>query len=83
VWEPQGADLEFDIPFRELAFEGVPFRSTVNVLPTVNCLVELTEMPFLVCPLEEVSEREGETEGGTGPGGGMGVRSFLRLYPHV
>jgi len=31
---------------RELGFEGVPHRETVLVLPTVNCLVELTQMPF-------------------------------------
>ena len=49
-----GSGLEFDIPFRELGFEGVPFRSTVTVLPSVHCMIELTEMPFLVCPLEEV-----------------------------
>ena len=35
-------------PRRELAFEGVPHRSTVTVMPTVNCIVELTEMPFTV-----------------------------------
>jgi nucleosome binding factor SPN SPT16 subunit len=27
------------VPFRELAFDGVPHRSTVKMLPTVNCLV--------------------------------------------
>jgi nucleosome binding factor SPN SPT16 subunit len=39
---------------RELAFEGVPHRSTVTVMPTVNCLVELTEMPFTVMALEDI-----------------------------
>jgi hypothetical protein len=41
LWERDFSDigLEFDVPFRELAFEGVPHRSTVKMLPTVNCLV--------------------------------------------
>ncbi len=31
--------MEFEIPFRELGFNGVPHRSTAFVMPTVNCLV--------------------------------------------
>jgi len=44
-------NLEFEIPFRELGFFGVPSRATSFVMPTVNCLVELTEMPFTVITL--------------------------------
>lgn len=43
-----------DIPFRELAFNGVPNRSNVLCQPTTDCLVQLTEPPFLVITLEEV-----------------------------
>ncbi len=32
----------------------MPHRSTVTVLPTVNCLVELIEMPFTVIPLDKI-----------------------------
>ena len=56
VWEkgfPE-LELEFDIPFRELGFYGVPFKSNVFCVPTVNCLVELIEMPFLVITLSEI-----------------------------
>lgn len=55
-WEREFADmqLEFDIPFKELGFDGVPHRSTVRMYPTVNCLIELTEMPFTVIALEEI-----------------------------
>ncbi len=35
-------DLEFDVPFRELGFHGVPFRETVLLQPTSGCLVNLT-----------------------------------------
>lgn len=42
------------MPFRELGFSGVPFKSTVFVMPSVNCLVELIEMPFLVVTLEDI-----------------------------
>ena len=57
IWERDFSDLnlEFEIPFRELGFHGVPSRSTAFVMPTVNCLVELTEMPFTVIPLAEVN----------------------------
>ena len=35
--------VEFDLPFRELGFNGAPFRSTVLLQPTSGCLVHLTE----------------------------------------
>eukprot|EP00983_Pelagomonas_calceolata_P103489 1158918-Pelagomonas_calceolata.AAC.6 len=56
LWERDYSDLqlEFDIPFRELGFHGVPQKSTTFILPTVNCLVELTEMPFTVVSLTDV-----------------------------
>ena len=49
-----GTDLEFDVPYRELGFYGVPQRATVFVMPTVHCIVHLVEPPFFVCTLEEV-----------------------------
>lgn len=42
------------MPFRELGFSGVPFKSAVFVMPSVSCLVELIEMPFLVVALEDI-----------------------------
>ena len=39
---------EFDIPFRELGFHGVPFKASAFIVPTVNYLIELVELPFLV-----------------------------------
>lgn len=36
-------EVEFDAPFRELGFPGVPFRSTVLLQPTSGCLVNLVE----------------------------------------
>lgn len=41
-------EMEFETPFRQLGFSGVPHRSTAFVMPTVNCLVELIEHPFTV-----------------------------------
>ncbi|KAJ8699613.1 FACT complex subunit spt16 [Pleurotus ostreatus] len=49
-----GDPLEVDIPFRELSFEGVPFRSSVRLQPTTECLVHLTDPPFLVMTLSEI-----------------------------
>jgi len=52
--EDQVGTLEFDIPYRELGFYGVPFRNNVLLQPTVHCLVNLVEYPFFVLTLEEV-----------------------------
>lgn len=46
--------LEVDIPFRELEFEGVPFRTNVKLQPTTDCLVHLFDPPFLVVTLSEI-----------------------------
>lgn len=47
-------NVSVDIPFRELGFNGVPSRSSVLVQPTTDCLVQLTEPPFLVITLSEI-----------------------------
>ncbi|KAH8671213.1 FACT complex subunit spt-16 [Xylariales sp. PMI_506] len=46
--------IEVDMPLRELGFNGVPFRSNVYVQPTTDCLIQVTEPPFLVVTLEDV-----------------------------
>ncbi|KAF3235483.1 FACT complex subunit spt16 [Orbilia oligospora] len=46
--------LDVDIPFRELGFYGVPFRANVLCQPTTECLVQLTDPPFLVITLDEI-----------------------------
>ncbi len=45
-------ELEFEIPFRELGFSGVPHRTASNVMPTVNCLVcaRAPGHPAAACP---------------------------------
>lgn len=46
--------LDVDSPFRELGFNGVPFRANMFLQPTTNCLVQLSETPFYVITLSEV-----------------------------
>lgn len=46
--------LDLDIPFRELGFQGVPFRSAVFCMPTRDCLIQLIDPPYLVVTLEEI-----------------------------
>lgn len=46
--------LEFDIPYAELGFMGVPHRNTVFLQPTVHCLINVIEFPFFVMPLDDV-----------------------------
>ena len=43
-----------DIPMRDLGFNGVPFRSSVYMQPTTECLVQLVEPPFTVITLDEI-----------------------------
>eukprot|EP01018_Ginkgo_biloba_P030029 Gb_09795 [translate_table: standard] len=57
LWEQphlKELELEFDIPFRELGFHGVPHKASAFIVPTVNCLVELIETPFLVITISEI-----------------------------
>jgi nucleosome binding factor SPN SPT16 subunit len=46
--------ITFDMPFRELIFSGVPHKSNVQLIPTVNCMVSLIELPFFVVTLTEI-----------------------------
>eukprot|EP01103_Thecamoeba_quadrilineata_P016031 TRINITY_DN5244_c0_g1_i1.p1 TRINITY_DN5244_c0_g1~~TRINITY_DN5244_c0_g1_i1.p1 ORF type:complete len:1059 (-),score=303.19 TRINITY_DN5244_c0_g1_i1:16-3192(-) len=54
VEDSTGGALEFDIPFRELGFYGVPSRSNIFLQPTQYALVHLVEPPFFVLTLDEV-----------------------------
>lgn len=47
-------NIDVDIPFRELGFNGVPHRSNVYCQPSTDCLVQLTEPPFMVVTLDDI-----------------------------
>ena len=47
-------DFDFEMPIRELGFNGVPYRNTVFLQPTSSCLVHLTEWPPFVIALDEI-----------------------------
>ncbi|KAF2417233.1 SPT16-domain-containing protein [Tothia fuscella] len=47
-------NLRVDVPFRDLGFNGVPARSSVWISPTTDCLVQLTEPPFMVVTLDDI-----------------------------
>merc|ERR1711976_333151 len=49
-----GKLLEWDIPYKKLAFDGVPYKSMSSLVPTNNCLVELIETHFTVITLDEI-----------------------------
>lgn len=40
-------DLEFDVPFNQFAFTGVPFKTSAKIIPCVNCLVSPPRPPPL------------------------------------
>lgn len=54
VAKKNGHGLEFEIPYRDLGFTGNPHKEMVNIMPTLSCLVNLTETPFFVVDLEQV-----------------------------
>jgi nucleosome binding factor SPN SPT16 subunit len=54
VAKKNGFNLEFDVPYRDLGFQGTPNKEMVFIMPTLNCLVNLTENPFFVVDLSEV-----------------------------
>ena len=49
-----GFAFEFDVPYRDLGFHGTPNKEMVFIIPTLNCVVNLTETPFFVVDLGEV-----------------------------
>ncbi|KAF8337624.1 FACT complex subunit SPT16 [Cantharellus anzutake] len=54
IAEASDDQLEVDIPFRELAFEGVPYRTNVKLQPTTECIVHLSDPPFFVVTLSDI-----------------------------
>jgi nucleosome binding factor SPN SPT16 subunit len=46
--------LSIDVPFKKSGFDGNWAKEMVNILPTSNCLVNLTEWPPLVLTLSEI-----------------------------
>ncbi|KAJ3295292.1 FACT complex subunit spt16 [Rhizoclosmatium sp. JEL0117] len=46
--------VEVDLPFRDLGFQGVPHRQPVLLVPTTDCLVHLVEPPFMVTTISEI-----------------------------
>ncbi len=47
-------NVDVDVPFRELGFNGVPFRASVFCQPSTDCLVQIAEPPFMVITLEDI-----------------------------
>ncbi|KAF0990150.1 hypothetical protein HZS_5194, partial [Henneguya salminicola] len=47
-------EIEFEIPFRELGFYGVPFKTSCLLVPTTHCLINIIEQPPFVVSLEEI-----------------------------
>jgi nucleosome binding factor SPN SPT16 subunit len=46
--------IEVDVPFRDLGFQGVPFKQPVLLQPTTDCLVHLIDPPFMVNTISEI-----------------------------
>ena len=46
--------IKFELPYRELQFNGVPNKSNVAIYPTPNCIMSLTETPFFVLTIKEI-----------------------------
>jgi nucleosome binding factor SPN SPT16 subunit len=66
--------ISFDMPFRDLIFNGVPNKSNVQLIPTVNCLVSLIEPPFYITTLREIELVYFER---------VSVKYFFKLNSHI
>ena len=53
VFEDLGL-IKFEIPYRELQFNGVPSKDNVVIYPTPSCLISLSATPFLVITINEI-----------------------------
>jgi len=54
VQDMQSCPLEFDVPFHEFSFPGVPFRGVVTLTPCARALVGLQEWPPFCLSLNDV-----------------------------
>jgi len=54
IQEMSNGLVEVDIPYRRVGFYGVPHRQLVLLQPTTECLVHLTDPPYLVITLNEI-----------------------------
>ena len=46
--------INFELPYRELEFTGVPFKTSVSLFPTPKCIIALNETPFLVITISDI-----------------------------
>ncbi|KAI8873416.1 SPT16-domain-containing protein [Ramicandelaber brevisporus] len=46
--------VDIDAPIKNYGFSGVPARSSVNMYPTNNALIQLIETPFFIVTVSEV-----------------------------
>jgi FACT complex subunit SPT16 len=54
IADASNGEIQVDIPFRNLGFNGVPFRSNVLLQPSTDSLVSLSETPFFVVTLADI-----------------------------
>ena len=47
-------EIFFDVPFTDLKFVGCHTKASVNMYPTTNCLVSLSELPTFVMDIEDI-----------------------------
>ena len=46
--------IQFDMPYKDLQFSGVPHKALVTLMPNAYCLASVIELPFFVVTLDEV-----------------------------
>jgi nucleosome binding factor SPN SPT16 subunit len=47
-------NMDFDIPYRELGFQGTPAKSNVDIFPCRDCLISVSEWPPFVLTIEDI-----------------------------
>ncbi|CAJ0640789.1 14898_t:CDS:10 [Entrophospora sp. SA101] len=54
IAESSDGKVYVDVPFRDIGFSGVPFKTNVLLQPTTDCLVHLVDLPFLIITMADV-----------------------------
>jgi nucleosome binding factor SPN SPT16 subunit len=47
-------NMDFDMPYRELGFQGTPAKSNVDIFPCRDCLISVSEWPPFVLTIEDI-----------------------------
>ena len=70
-----GTALKFDIPYHDLAFYGNTGKAMVKIVPSVNCIINITDIPFFILEVADIEMAHFERVG-------FALRNFDIAFVH-